>query len=556
MEVDRFRQLGVPCAAMTEAFMPSGRDYPRLFAAMDACVEAVFANTAKDQILRDSVAAAAEGFGAEKAVLLVVRQLDPWQGRTIWSLGVKDTEIASLESGVSVRGVSASILRQAVATRDAVLVEDPRHMLEPQATAALHGLRASVLAVPILDPATDQVLAVMYFQNRGFENAFAPSDVAFATSYARAIRRAFSLRLERERWGEERQALLDITARGGIALIGDSSHTLALRRELHEIWIPLAEISPAPPNILITGPTGTGKELIARYIHAYGARAKRPIIVVNCGGLTRELVRSELFGHVRGAFTGADRDKEGAVKAAHGGVLLLDEVGDLAGDVQSQLLRVLDTHEVQPLGSNVSLAVDTLIILATNADLDNAAATNTFKPDLLQRFQAQRIRLEPLRTRVADIRPLLRHYLQYHEQRTHRRTLGFHDEALRALITYSWPGNVRELSLTVEALVVRTKPGTLIDREVIARAAPAVLAPSSANPDPGAAAIALGDSYDRALESFQRDLVLAALERHNFRRRPAREQLGLSITRFHRLLHALGMGERTRNDPEDEEESA
>ena len=211
-------------------------------------------------------------------------------------------------------------------------------------------------------------------------------------------------------------------------------------REVHK-RIGLAAASEAP--VLILGETGTGKEMVARALHHHSSRARQPFLAVNCAAIPHELLESELFGHIRGAFTGAAADRPGCFRAANGGVLLLDEIGDMALAVQAKILRVLQEGEVTPLGSNNAIKVDVRLIAATHHDLQTAVSDGRFREDLLYRLNVLPIRIPPLRERLADIIPLAEHFLRLAAQAESPK--GLTAEAAQRLLRHAWSGNVREL---------------------------------------------------------------------------------------------------------------
>jgi transcriptional regulator with PAS, ATPase and Fis domain len=199
-------------------------------------------------------------------------------------------------------------------------------------------------------------------------------------------------------------------------------------------------------KVLITGESGVGKEIVARFIHEHSTRASRAFVPVNCAGLSDTLLESELFGHVRGSFTGAYRDKVGRLQLAHRGTVLLDELGEMSLRMQAMLLRFLENGEIQPVGGEgVSATIDTRVIAATNRNLHDLVATGGFREDLLYRIKVVHFHVVPLRERREDIRPLIAHLIA-----RLGRTVRFTDEAMRTLEAYHWPGNVRELQNVIE----------------------------------------------------------------------------------------------------------
>lgn len=327
--------------------------------------------------------------------------------------------------------------------------------------------------------------------------------------------------------------------------VGDSAHTRTLRRLLHETYIPAAEVADPDP-LLILGEKGTGKDLVARYLHAWSTRRDRPFVAVSGAEITDEMAAARLFGHKRGSFTGAVADEPGLFRAAHRGVLFLDEVGELSPRVQGTLLRVLESRTVVPVGETREIRVDVQVVLASNRDLERAAAEGAVKPDFLDRIRTNVIQLQPLRERPSDVPALLQHFLAHHERRARKRTLGFTVEAFRALVSYSWPGNVRELTRLCSLLVTHARPGVALDRQLLRRCYPTVLTGSR---NPRAAPVLWEDMPLReAVRAFERELILSRLERHGGNSRAARLSLGLPKTTFHRYLAALGISPRAGAD--------
>ena len=210
-------------------------------------------------------------------------------------------------------------------------------------------------------------------------------------------------------------------------------------------------------KVLITGESGVGKDLVARYVHSHSSRKQLPFVAVNCAGLTESLLESELFGHVKGSFTGAYRDKRGKLQLAHRGTLFLDEVGEMSLRMQALLLRFLENGEIQAVGSDQSeVRVDVRVIAATNRNLGELVASGHFREDLLYRLQVIHLHVPPLRERPEDIQLLTTHFLE-----RAKRPLTFTDDALQAFQRYSWPGNVRELLNAVEQLLWLSRTGTV-----------------------------------------------------------------------------------------------
>jgi transcriptional regulator with GAF, ATPase, and Fis domain len=351
----------------------------------------------------------AEGFGAEKALLLAVEEAEPLRLRSLLAIGpLSPSQVSACERGESVKGVSPSVIRRAIATGEPELIEDPRLGAPAAQTASLEGGNFSVLCAPVRAALSGAVLAVLYFQNGGLESAYDATDLEWLKGYSTALGSVFGWHLERERREREVSELLESRERPEDApeLVGESRGTRELRRLLHETYIPALDAE-RPDPILIVGERGVGKDLVARYLHAYSGRGARPFVAVNCAELTDELAASRLFGHKKGAFTGAAADEPGLFRAAQKGVLFLDEIGDLSPRAQACLLRVLENHAVSPVGEAKEFPVDVAVVLATNQDLEEAVHGGRLRADFYDRFRTQVVRVAPVRERRADV-PLLR----------------------------------------------------------------------------------------------------------------------------------------------------
>ena len=282
-------------------------------------------------------------------------------------------------------------------------------------------------------------------------------------------------------------------------------------------------------SVLLLGESGTGKEEFARAIHGWSARREGPYVAVNCAALTESLLESELFGHEKGAFTGADRRREGKLEAAHGGTLFLDEVGDTTPGFQVKLLRVLQERSFQRVGGQDTVSVDLRVVAATNRDLKDAVESGDFREDLYYRLNVIALELPPLRSRRGDIRPLADHFLARYAAQIGRPGLRWSDTALSALLAHDWPGNVRELRNAVErAAVLGEGPELGLDE-----LAPEVI---------GAAGEALGEGFHARIEVYRRQVIeeaLAATDGHQTR---AAERLRLQRTYLSRLIRKYGIG--------------
>jgi DNA-binding NtrC family response regulator len=316
---------------------------------------------------------------------------------------------------------------------------------------------------------------------------------------------------------QENQLLRAPGGKAGPTLIAQSA---AMRPVLDII----ARVGPSDANVLITGENGTGKGLVAQALHAVSARAGKPFISVNMGGLPEGVFESELFGHVRGAFTDAKSDRAGRFELADTGTLFLDEIGNIPLSQQAKILRTIETGEFERVGSSRTFRANVRLVSATNSDLQAEVAAGKFRQDLLFRLNTIQLHLPPLRERREDIELLAQHFLKQHVERYRKPITGFDASALDALKAYHWPGNVRELDHSVERGVLMT-PGKVV------RA-----------PDLGLnAAQSTPRLEEMSIEEVEAFLIKKTLARCDGNARKAAEELGLSRSAFYRRLEKYGL---------------
>ena len=282
----------------------------------------------------------------------------------------------------------------------------------------------------------------------------------------------------------------------------------------------MARVGPSDANVLITGEHGTGKEVIAQTLHALSTRASKPMVTVNVGGLAEGIFESEMFGHVRGAFTDAKTDRVGRFDLADGGTIFLDEIANVPMNQQSKLLRVLETGEMERVGSSRTRKIDVRILSATNADLNEEVAQGRFRQDLLFRLNTIEVHLPPLRDRREDIPPLAMHFLRIHSQRYRKHLTGFDNAAMQAFLDHPWPGNVRELDHAVER-------GVLMARKNLLGVADLGLQPAREGSN---------RLEDMSLEEVESFLIRKALSRYSKNVSHAAKALGLSRSALYRRM--------------------
>ena len=290
----------------------------------------------------------------------------------------------------------------------------------------------------------------------------------------------------------------------------------------------ISRVAPSDANVLITGEHGSGKEVVARTIHALSQRATRPLVTVNTGGLPEGVFESELFGHVKGAFTDAKSDRVGRFELAHGGTLFLDEIANVPLSQQAKLLRVLETGEMERVGSSKTTKVDVRIISATNADLNKEASEARFRQDLLFRLNTVEIHIPPLRERRQDVPLLAMHFLRQYAQRYRKQVGGFETASMQALLDYSWPGNVRELDHAVERAVLLAQGEHVRTSDLGLR--------STRDASSGSQRL-----EDMSLEDVESTLIRKALARYSGNISQAAEALGLSRSALYRRLQKYGI---------------
>lgn len=250
-------------------------------------------------------------------------------------------------------------------------------------------------------------------------------------------------------------------AEGGMDVVGAFGSMVGRSAKMQQVFELTSKLAGSDATVLITGESGTGKELVARTVHDLSPRAAGPFVPVNCGAIPEELLESELFGHVRGAFTGAINARQGRFQLAHGGTLFLDEIGEMSPKLQVKLLRVLQEREFEPVGSDKAVRIDVRVVAATNRDLVTAVKERRFREDLFYRLNVLPLQLPALRERVGDISLLAGHFLRSHSRKKNAPTVRIEVEALARLERYRWPGNVRELENLVERLVILNEGGVI-----------------------------------------------------------------------------------------------
>jgi transcriptional regulator with GAF, ATPase, and Fis domain len=418
---------------------------------------------------------------------------------------------------------SRTVLREAVSKRTAVLSRELMSDVRFSASESVaEGAFRSVLCVPLLTE--DEALGAVYLASRSKTFAFSEAELAWLQAVSGQASVALERMLEREQLLREnaelrRQMVLEH------GLIGESP-------AMKELFRFISRVAPTESAVLIKGETGTGKELVSRAIHYNSRRKDKPFVCINCAALPKDLFESELFGHEKGAFTGAVRAKPGKFELAAGGTVFLDEVGEVALAAQAKLLRVLEGQPFERVGGTAPIQVDVRVLAATNRDLARAVEEGTFRADLYHRLNVIAIELPPLRDRGRDVELLSEFFLVRLREKLAGGAEDFSPGALAAMKRYRWPGNVRELRNAIEhALVLGSSQSIQVED------LPASVTGRAARMAAGAGATA--DST--ALREAERQHILAVYERCGSNKKRAAELLGISRDTLHRKLREYGV---------------
>jgi DNA-binding NtrC family response regulator len=308
-------------------------------------------------------------------------------------------------------------------------------------------------------------------------------------------------------------------------MVGSSDSLRALDDQIRRV-------APSNARVLILGENGTGKELVARAVHRRSSRAEAPFVAINCAAIPRELFESELFGHEKGAFTGATTRRKGKFARAHGGTVFLDEVGEIPLELQPKILRVLESGEVEPVGSDQEIRVDVRVLAATNRDLEREVEHGRFREDLYYRLKVVTLEVPPLRSRKDDIPQLVEHFIALASRDNGVRAKTVAPDALARLVAHDYPGNVRELRNLLERLVILTSGDTIAEADVRS----ALPAPRRT---PGAPAA--GRALREVMEHLEREVIRAALERNGWRMAATARELELERSHLYKKVKALGV---------------
>jgi transcriptional regulator with GAF, ATPase, and Fis domain len=387
----------------------------------------------------------------------------------------------------------------------------------------LDGQITAAMAVPLV--VFQQTRGVIYLDSTDPGARFGPEDL----EWVKAMGGIAALVLENARriqWLEGENQRLQAEIDLGRDMVGSSAALDSVQRFI-------ARAAPSDSTVLICGESGTGKELVARSIHRHSGRADKPFIAINCAAITETLLESELFGHEKGAFTGAVALQRGKLEIAEGGTVFLDEVGELAQGLQAKLLRVLQEREFDRVGGSQSVRVDIRVIAATNRDLKEAIQEKTFRQDLYYRLNVVSLTMPPLRSRREDIPLLALYFVKNHARKARRNVKGIAEAALEALMKYDWPGNVRELENAIERAIVLGTADMLLPEDL-----PDDVLMAG---EPGAATVST--SYHAGVKEAKKQIILKAVTQANGNFTEAARLLGVHPNYLHRLVRNLDLRE-------------
>ncbi len=483
---------------------------------------------------------ATEATGAERGFLIIV---DDGKISFQTARNFKREEVPKPELKVS-RTLVTRVMKsgQAVLTDNAT--EDQR-FAEFESVERLE--LKSIVSVPFR--LGDVVMGALYLDNPARKGQFGPGDLQFLT----ALGDQAALAIRNLRHAEAMQQLnrqLEHNLERKSAQLEQAERALADRAtkypyddivgaspQIREVLLLVDKVVETEVPVLIQGESGTGKELIAQAIHGYGRRKDGPFVTVNCGAITESLMESELFGHVKGSFTGAISDKPGLFKAAHGGTIFLDEIGEMSVDMQKKLLRVLQEREVRPVGGKDVTKVDARVIAATNRNLREMMQRGEFREDLYYRIAVINIDMPPLRERKGDVQELVQHFVARAEKDLGLSPKPIDDEAMAALAAYAWPGNVRELDNEVKKALTLSDEGVGVEDLSIA------IQGDRAGPEPELVPSEGGVTLKQSLEKTERAIIVKALEKNSGNQTRTAKDLGISRVWLRKKMEKYGLFE-------------
>jgi transcriptional regulator with GAF, ATPase, and Fis domain len=471
-----------------------------------------------DRVLVTAIDGAIRLSGAERGLIILFDRDGHTRFHTARNLDRKDLEEPRNE-------ISRSIIRKVRRERQPVFLKNAREDPEFKASKSVRGLKVlSVICLPLMHD--DDLVGAVYLDNRSFRGVFKPETFQFAQKFADFISVAAVHALEQQRLRDNVEALLrDLREQYSFREI------IASHPAMMEILRLVAQVADTEATILIQGETGTGKELIARALHQNSSRADQPFVAINCGALQESLLESELFGHVKGAFTGATENKIGWFERAHGGTIFLDEVGEMSPALQLKLLRILQTGEFSAVGSTVVRRSNARVLAATNRNLRHLVDDGRFREDVFYRLNVITIDVPPLRERASDILLLAQHFLDQHGRKYGKRGLRLSPKARAQLLKYPFPGNVRELENMMQRAAILCQGDEIGVEEL-----PVNLSPPDSFSGAEETATTFREAKQRLLEEFERNFILDRLAESGGNISQAARASGMDVKNFYEKM--------------------
>lgn len=421
--------------------------------------------------------------------------------------------------------VSRSVARQVLREGAALLIEDHEKTASLDYESLKQARMSSVLCVPLV--MAGKSLGVLYLASNEPDVHFDSDHLQLASTIA-AIAAVAIENARHIEWLESENKRLIADAGIEHSMVGES----ARMRQVYQL---IAKVAPTDSSVLISGESGTGKELVARAIHQNSKRSGMPFIAVNCAALTETLLESELFGHEKGAFTGALAQRKGRLEIADGGTLFLDEIGELSAPLQVKLLRVLQEREFERVGGTRTIKVDIRLLTATNRNLEDLIAQGLFRQDLFYRLNVLKLEMPPLRERQEDIRLLTKYFAVRYGEKCNRRITGISPDAQKRLLSYDWPGNVRELENAIERAVVLGTTDVILPEDL-----PEVILETETRTMPAPT------KYHEAVAETKKQVILQAMDQAKGNYTDAAKLLGVHPNYLHRLITNLNLREHLK----------
>ncbi len=479
-----------------------------------------------DQLLATAMDGAIELSGAERGMIILFDPENRIRFHTARNFNRQDLQQPRNE-------ISRSIIRKVQTEKHPIFLKNAREDPDFKSSKSVRGLKVlSVICLPLMH--NNKIVGAVYLDNRSFRGVFKPETFYFAQKFAEFISLAVKHALEERRLRDNLEALQhDLREQYNFGEIIGRHPTMT------EILRLVAQVADTEATVLIQGESGTGKELIARALHQNSSRADHPFVAINCGALQENLLESELFGHVKGAFTGATENKMGWFERAHGGTIFLDEVSEMSTALQLKLLRILQSGEFSPVGSTVIRRTNARIVAATNRNLKQLVQEGRFREDVFYRLNVIVIDVPPLRKRASDIPLLAQHFLELYGRKYGKQDLHLSSQARTLLMQYAFPGNVRELENIIQRAII------LCQGDEIGVAQLSIHPPNSSSLSPfREPARTFKEAKQRIIAEFEKNFILNRLAESKGNISQAARASGMDIKNFYEKMKHYGIDPR------------